>query len=85
MKTEEEEQEEIFFLKREGMIRPLLKDWQRVMLQRYDREKYLTDRALREEIHKQTVTNTSQESQFILSSLGEASPTLQHLHSNTPT
>lgn len=67
------------------MIRPLLKDWQRVMLQRYDREKYLTDRVLREEIHKQTVTNTSQESQFILSSLGEASPTLQHLHSNTPT
>lgn len=67
------------------MICPLLNDWQRVMLQRYDREKYLTDRALREEIHKQTVTNTSQESQFILSSLGEASPTLQHLHSNTPT
>lgn len=66
------------------MICPLLKDWQRVMLQRYDREKYVTDRALREEIHKHMVTNTSQESQFILSGLGKASPTLQHLHSNTP-
>lgn len=83
MKTEEEEQEKIFF--KEGgddssFIKRLAEsDAPKIW------EKYLTDRALREEIHKQTVTNTSQESQFILSSLGEASPTLQHLHSNTPT